>query len=65
MNPVFIYSWHVEDDEIEDENHFVIRGFGVTAENKNVMIDINRHNNHYLLIKKNVNDLKTPADVKL
>lgn len=40
MNPVFIYSWHVEDDEIEDEEHFVIRGFGITDENKNVMIEI-------------------------
>lgn len=40
MNRVFIYSWHIEDDDIEEENHFVIRGFGVTEDNKNVMIEI-------------------------
>lgn len=38
--PIFIYSWHVEDDDIEDENRFVIRGFGVTSLKTNVMIEI-------------------------
>ena len=36
----FIYSWHVEDENIEDKEEFVIRAYGKTSENQLINITI-------------------------
>lgn len=38
--PCFIFSWHAEDDDVNDETRFVIRGFGLTTDHQNVMIEV-------------------------